>query len=221
MSCIAWDPPVTSSMKHIPRAWPRIHFPGLAGERGSSTATTMGSWTCLSPMVTWRIRSNRFDQSSTYKQPNQLLRNTGSGKFQDISRQAGPGLRIVSSSRGAAFGDLDNDGDIDIVVCNSREKPNVLINDSPPQNHWLGLTLRGKRDRFAMNAQATVYAKGKAQCREVRSGASYASQNDLRLHFGLGSAKQVDKVEIRWPDGQTQTLTDLPIDRYTTVEQAD
>ncbi len=162
-----------------------------------------------------------FDQSSTYKQPNQLLRNTGGGKFQDISRQAGPGLRIISSSRGAAFGDLDNDGDIDIVVCNSREKPNVLINDSPPQNHWLGLTLRGKHDRFALNAQATVYVKGKAQCREVRSGASYASQNDLRLHFGLGSATQVDKVEIRWPDGQTQTLTDLPIDRYTTVEQAD
>lgn len=161
---------------------------------------------------------HRKDQSSTYKQPNQLLLNQRDGTFVHHSEQSGPGLALIHSSRGAAFGDIDNDGDVDIVVANSRERPSLLLNESPGEKRWLGLHLIGARDRFALNARATVRTDSGTLTREVRSGASYISQNDLRLRFGLGTM-QVQGVEITWPDGERQVIEDLPLNRYTTIEQ--
>jgi hypothetical protein len=164
-----------------------------------------------------------YDQSSTYLQSNQLLRNTGSnnGKsgFGDVTDFSGPGLKIVLSTRGAAFGDIDNDGDIDIVLCNSRSKPNVLINDGGNQKHWIGFKLSAKQDPFALNASVTLHIDGKKHTREVRSGGSYASQNDLRLHFGLGTTTRIPRAEVRWPDGSVQVLGTLEVDQYHEVRQ--
>ncbi len=163
----------------------------------------------------------KYDQSSTYKQQNQLLRGLGNGKFDDVSNRSGSGLQLVKSSRGAAFGDLDNDGDIDIVVLNSRDQPDVLINQGGNRGHWVGLELIGKRDRFAFGARAILHAGGMRQILEVRSGTSYVSQNDLRLLFGLGQLTAIEKIEILWPDRTQETVTGMPIDRYSKIRQGE
>ena len=160
-----------------------------------------------------------YDESSTYLQRNQLLHNDGKGNFEDVSERSGPGLEVVLSTRGAAFGDLDNDGDLDIVVCNSRQEPNVLINQGGNRKNWIGFRLRARKDPFALNATVTVHAGGKRQVQEVRSGGSYLSQNDLRAHFGLGDATAVDKVEVRWPDGTVQELGAVAPNEYHEVQQ--
>ncbi|MBI4584647.1 MAG: CRTAC1 family protein [Planctomycetes bacterium] len=163
----------------------------------------------------------QYDQSSTYKQQNQLLRGLGNGKFDDLSDRSGPGLKIVKSSRGAAFGDLDNDGDTDIVILNSRDQPDVLINQGGNRNHWIGLELIGKRDRFAFGARAILHAGGNKQIQEVRSSGSYISQNDLRLLFGLGQLTAIEKIDILWPDRTQETVTGVPIDRYSKIRQGE
>lgn len=161
---------------------------------------------------------DRYDQSSEYRQRNQLYRGENK-RFTEITKGGGSGLKEKLSSRGAAFGDIDNDGDIDIVICNSRERPSLLINETPNKNTWLSLKLKGKKDPYALGARASVTAAGRTQVAEVRSGGSYVCQNDLRLHFGLAGSKKAEKVIIRWPGGNSSTFENLEANREHLLEE--
>jgi len=150
-----------------------------------------------------------------YRQRKQLFQNLGNKRFQEITDQVGGGLLIEKSSRGAAFGDYDNDGDIDILVVNLDDRPTLLRNDSAGGNHWITVGLVGTRsNRDAIGARVRVTAGGRTQTSEVRSGGSYLSQNDRRAHFGLGAADRVEQVQIRWPSGLVETTNSLSADRF-------
>ena len=163
-------------------------------------------------------RIEEFDESSFYLQPNQLYKNA-KGRFEDVSQRAGKALEERKSSRGAAFGDIDNDGDIDIVISNSRQGPSVLVNQGGNRNSWVQFDLRGKKNTRAIGARVTVEAGGAKQVGEVRSGGSYVSQNDLRLHFGLGDAEKVDRVTIRWPSGKTKIVEQLEARKIHRIQE--
>jgi hypothetical protein len=155
-----------------------------------------------------------------YRQRKLLFRNQQDGTFRDVTAQGGSALSVVESSRGVAFGDLDNDGRLDLVVENIDGAPLLLRNTTQSDSHWIALNLVGtKSNRMALGAKVTVAAGRLAQIDEVRSGASYLSQNDTRVHFGLGAATKVDRLEIRWPSGKMETLRDLSVDRYYTVQE--
>jgi enediyne biosynthesis protein E4 len=152
--------------------------------------------------------------TSAYKQKNQVFRNVGRGRFRHTTAEAGSGLQIEESSRGAAFGDYDNDGDVDVLVINMDAPPTLLRNDSAG-GHWLTVRLTGtKSNRDGIGARVTIDAGGRRQVAEVRSGGSYVSHNDMRPHFGLGTAGRVDRLTIRWPSGQVDTATGLEPDRF-------
>ena len=157
--------------------------------------------------------------TSTYRQRNQVFRNDGRGRFSHVTEDAGGGLLIEQSSRGAAFGDYDNDGDIDVLVVDINDRPTLLRNDTTGGG-WVTLQLAGTRsNRDAIGAKVTVEAGGRQQIGEVRSGGSYLSHNDMRVHFGLGEARTVDRVTIRWPSGASETLTGLAVDRVYRVRE--
>ncbi|MBV9294022.1 MAG: CRTAC1 family protein [Acidobacteriaceae bacterium] len=149
-----------------------------------------------------------------------LYQNLTNGKFQDISQQAGPALLEKHSSRGAAFGDFDNDGAVEIAVNNQNESPSLLKQEVNPPGHWVILKLVGTRsNRSAIGARVKLVANGHAQYGEIRSGGSYLSQNDLRLHFGLASATQIDNMEVHWPSGTRQDLKNQKCDRVLTIQE--
>jgi hypothetical protein len=155
-----------------------------------------------------------------YKDRAILYRNRGDGQFSDISETAGPGVLERHSARGAAFGDYDNDGLIEALINNQNEAPSLLKQESRPGNHWILLKLTGTQsNRSALGAKVRVIAGGRSQLDEVRSGGSYLSQNDLRLHFGLGAALHVDRIEVEWPSGMRQTLRDVSADRVVPIEE--
>jgi hypothetical protein len=161
---------------------------------------------------------DRFNAAVRFKNPMILYRNTGNGRFEDVSARAGPGLRELHSSRGAAFGDIDNDGSIEVLVNNQNEPPSLLKQFAAGSNHWIILRLAGTRsNRSAIGARVRLWAGGGAQIDEVRSGGSYLSQNDLRLHFGLGSSSAVDRIEIAWPSGAVQKLEHVKADRVVSI----
>jgi len=149
-----------------------------------------------------------------------LYANQGAGKFIDISEHAGPALLEKHSSRGAAFGDFDNDGAVEVAINNQNEAPSLLKQSVNPPGHWIILRLVGTRSNHsAIGARVKLTAGGRTQADEVRSGGSYLSQNDLRLHFGVGPATTVDKIEVAWPSGFKQILTAQPCDRILTVRE--
>ena len=157
---------------------------------------------------------------TTWKQQNQLFRNEGSLRFREVTNAAGPGLLEHHSARGAAFGDLDNDGDIDVVVINMDETPSLLRNDGGNARHWIGFRLAGgPRNRGAIGARVGVTAGALRLTGEVQAGASHNSSNDQRVLFGLGAETGPVRAEIRWPAGRVQTLTGLAIDRYHVVRE--
>jgi hypothetical protein len=159
-----------------------------------------------------------IDRNTSYKVPNNLYLNEGQGKFRDVSQAAGSGLAVSASSRGTSFDDLDNDGDLDIVVLNAEDKPTVIRNDTPASHHWLQLTLRGTAcNRDAVGAKVTVVAGDRSYVEEVRSGRGYQSHFGSRLHFGLGAASQVDKIEVRWPGGAVESWSRPPLDRHLII----
>jgi len=126
----------------------------------------------------------------------------------------------LESRRGAAFGDVYNDGNMDILVLNIGQAPSLLINKGLNSNHRVGFHLIGtKSNRAAIGARVTIHAGAVMQFNEVRSGSSYLSQNDLRLHFGLGAADKMDSVEVSWPSGQTEVLRDVPADFIYTITE--
>jgi hypothetical protein len=157
---------------------------------------------------------------SKYREPKLLFMNQHDGQFQDVSKVAGEALKLPQVSRGLAAGDLFNDGRIDLVIENLEGQPMILRPAGPSRNHWISLELAGtKSNRLALNAQVRVIAGSLIQTDEVRSGGSYMSQSDLRLHFGLGGNVQADKVEIAWPSGEKETLTSLGADHFYCIEE--
>ncbi len=157
-----------------------------------------------------------------YRQPILLHRNNRDATFDEVSEQAGLRALLLQSRRGAAFGDVNNDGNIEILILNVGEPPSLLVNTTPNSNHRVLFKLVGtKSNRAAIGARVTIRSGGVTQFDEVRSGSSYLSQNDLRFHFGLGSAARIDSVEIHWPSGKVETLENVPADAiYTVVESA-
>ncbi|MGC2660155.1 MAG: CRTAC1 family protein [Bryobacteraceae bacterium] len=149
-----------------------------------------------------------------------LYRNQRNGKFEDISAEAGPGFSERHSSRGAALGDLENDGSIEIAINNQNEAPSLLKQQSIPPGNWTALALVGTRsNRSGIGAKVMVKSNGRTQTDEVRSGGSYLSQNDLRLHFGLGDAASIDQISIQWPSGTHQVLRNQKINRVLTIRE--
>ena len=155
-----------------------------------------------------------------YREPKLLFLNEHNGRFRDISKQAGPAIQIPQVSRGLAVGDLFNDGHLELVVENLEGGPMILRTEDGAKNHWIGFSLEGaKSNRLALNAKVKVTAGDLVQTDEVRSGGSYLSQNDLRLHFGLGSHTTVDKVEVLWPSGKRDIFPGLKADHIFVVKE--
>jgi hypothetical protein len=159
---------------------------------------------------------------TTWAQRPQLFRNLDGTKFQEVPPAAGSGLADVIPARGAAFGDLFNDGHIDVVINNLDSTPTLLRNVVKNGNHWVGFHLIGgpKSPRDAIGAKVFVTAAGFRQRAEVFSGGSYGSNSDPRVHFGLGTASKVDKVEIQWPSGTKQEMSLPRVDKMFTVDEA-
>lgn len=161
-----------------------------------------------------------------YRQRKLLYRNLRNGRFADVSEIAGPGISTPSPGRGSAFGDFDNDGDIDVVVNTVNRLPQLLRCDSSTANNWIKVkTLGTKSNRSGIGARvlcvttAPGEAKPHRQIDEVRSGGSYFSQSDLRLHFGIGKVDKVDVLEVRWPSGLVDTMKDLAVNQLVTVRE--
>lgn len=153
------------------------------------------------------------------KCPRQVYRNLGNGTFEELAAKAGPAIVEPHSSRGCAFGDFDNDGDLDILVVNLNEPPSLLRNDVRVSNHWLKVKLVGtESNRSGIGARVLVRYGKKVQAQAVVSQSSYYSANDLRLHFGLGAEKSAD-IEVHWPNGRLETLKAIPSDQLVTIKE--
>ena len=170
---------------------------------------------------------------SPYKQRNKLFENTGSGKFLDASVRFGPGLSILKSSRGTAAGDIDNDGDVDLLVVNVADRPDLLRNEGGNRNNWLIVRLVGegsvpelkKNSKFSnrdgIGTRVTVISGDLRQVKEVHSAASYQSANDLRLHFGLGKRERIDLVEVRWPSGRVDRIEETSSNKILVIKEGE
>jgi hypothetical protein len=152
------------------------------------------------------------DIGQTFKNPRLVYKNLGNGRFKDVSSEMGSGITQRFSSRGAAFGDYDNDGDIDALILNMNDLPSLLRNDGGNQNNWIKIKLIGTVcNRTAIGARVRVVTGTHAQMDEVHSGSSVMSQSDLRLHFGVGRTETIDRIEVKWPTTQK-------IERFTQVK---
>ncbi len=157
---------------------------------------------------------------TTYAQANQLFENQGQGDFVDVSAVAGPALLEVKSSRGTAVGDLDNDGDLDLVVVNIDDRPSLLRNGGGNRRHWLEVKLvQTGLNPQAIGARVRLWAGGRWQLRDLRAGTGYLSQNDQRLHFGLGRETTVDRLVVRWPDGVEEEWGQMPADQFLQLQR--
>ncbi len=153
-----------------------------------------------------------------YAEPDNFFLNQKNGTFCDASRQGGPALAEPRVGRGLAAADFENNGNVDLIVENLDGAPLLLRNGGVRGNHWIGFELAGtKSNRLALGTRVTIHAGGMIQTDEVRSGGSYLSQSDLRVHFGLAAATTVDSVEVRWPSGRVDTLRNLAADRFYSV----
>jgi len=158
---------------------------------------------------------------ASYREPKLLFRNLDNGTFADISKQAGEAVQRPQVSRGLATGDLFNRGTIDFVVENLEGQPEILQPKGGSPNHWISFEMEGtKSNRLALNARVKITAENLVQTEEVLSGGSYLSQNDLRLHFGLGEKQTADKIEILWPSGFKETISNLPADHFYYIKES-
>jgi hypothetical protein len=157
---------------------------------------------------------------AAYRQRKVVYLNLRDGRFEDVTERLGPPATTPRAGRGTAFGDLDNDGDVDAVVNNVHDTPDAFRLEARNENHWLLVKLVGtKSNRSAIGARLKLAAGGATQWQEVRGGGSYNSQNDLRVHFGLGAAAKVERLEVRWPNGLVEAWRDLPADRIHTLTE--
>jgi hypothetical protein len=151
--------------------------------------------------------------------PRLVFRNRGDGMFEELGDDAGQAIASPHVSRGCAFGDFDNDGDLDILIMNRNEPPTLLRNDAPAGNHWLKLRLKGtKSNRSAIGARVLVRYGGKVQVQCVTSQSSYVSSNDPRLHFGLGAATTAD-IEVYWPSGATEIHSAVRANQFLALKE--
>ncbi len=154
-------------------------------------------------------------------QQTDLLYHNEQGRFRDVSAESGPAFRIKHVGRGAATGDFDNDGDLDIVVSNCGQQPILMRNDGGNSNRWIAVKARGRQsNRFGVGAQVSVETEGRKQVKEIGAAGSYLSSSDLRLFFGLGGERKVKRLEIVWPGGGKQTLTGVAADQTLLLEEA-
>jgi hypothetical protein len=164
------------------------------------------------------VDSNKL--GSTYRESRAVYRNLGNGKFDDISRQSGPGVTQPAPGRGLAVGDLWNDGRMEAVINNIGERAMLLVNLAKNQNHWLGVRLIGTQsNRDAIGARVTVRCSTRSWVDEVRSGSSYSSSSDLRLHFGLGGCTLAEFIQVRWPNGREEIFPGGAADRFATLKE--
>ena len=160
------------------------------------------------------------DLNTSYAQRNQLFRNDGNGMFEHVTSKAGPGMQLAKCSRGAAFGDYDNDGDVDIFVVNIDDVPTLLRNHGGNKNNWLMVKTIGRdTNRDGFGSKITVTAGNLTRIKEVKSSSSYLSQNDPRVHFGLGKESKIDSLNIKWLSGKGQTFTDLDVNQLIIVDE--
>ncbi|HEY5212960.1 MAG TPA: CRTAC1 family protein [Acidobacteriaceae bacterium] len=151
---------------------------------------------------------------ATYREPRFLYWNLGNGKFKDLSKTSGPGLTEPFSGRGLAIADLWNDGRLEAVVNNLSDRPLLLVNEAKNSNHWLGLKLTGtKSNRSAIGSRVTLHGTKRSWVDEVRSGSSFDSSSDLRLHFGLGAETRIASIAVRWPNGESEQFLCDGVDR--------
>lgn len=160
----------------------------------------------------------RLRAGASYAQRNLLLRNNGE-RFQDMKDQAGPGFLPELVSRGLAAGDIDNDGDLDLLVTNNNASPNLLLNEGGNGNAVIVRALGTTSNRSAIGTRLVLTTGPRRQIRDVQSGSSYLAQNDLRAHFGLGQATQSERLEIRWPGGMTEVVENLPANHIVTIRE--
>ncbi|MBZ5586353.1 MAG: CRTAC1 family protein, partial [Acidobacteriia bacterium] len=155
------------------------------------------------------------------EEPNTVFRNLGKGKFADVSAEAGPGVQKPAAHRGAAFGDLDNDGRMDAVVTVLNGDVQYFHNLSPGGNHWILLKLVGvKSNGMGLGAQVRVTTPdGMKQCNHATTSTGYAASSDPRVHFGLGGSKRIAEIEIAWPSGIHQVLRDVAADQILTIQE--
>jgi hypothetical protein len=210
------------------------------GDFTDESLKTAGIGLATRPLVTWGTKFLDYDDDGwpdivvvaghvypylvhnpvggeQYDQPRLLFRNLGDGRFADVSSESGPGIAEERSSRGLAAGDLDNDGDVDLVVVNIDDTPSILRNDGGNARNWLTVALRGTAsNRMGLGARVTARTEGLRQIREATTAGSIFSGSDSRVHFGLGSAEAAD-LEIRWPSGHVQTLKGVPADQILEV----
>ena len=157
---------------------------------------------------------------AAYKQRKVVYRNLGHGRFADVTERLGPPATTPKAGRGTAFGDVDNDGQIDIAIANVNDVPDLFRLKTDPSHHWVMLKLVGvQSNRDAIGARVRATAGGVPQWEEVRGGGSYLSQNDFRVHFGLGAAARIDRIDVRWPNGLEERWDNLAVDRLHTLKE--
>jgi hypothetical protein len=163
----------------------------------------------------------QLKMEAAYAQRKVVYRSLGNGRFEDVTERLGPPATTPKAGRGSAFGDYDNDGDVDVVINNVHDMPDLFRLDTDRRNHWLSVKLVGTRsNRSAIGARVRCTVGGVTQVNEVRGGGSYISQNDLRVHFGLGAtAPKVDRLEVRWPNGLEEEWSGVAVDRIVTLKE--
>lgn len=162
-----------------------------------------------------------YDASLSYRQKDLLYENLGGGRFRDVSSQSGPAFKIKHVGRGAAVGDFDNDGDLDIIVADCGGPPLLLRNDGGNRNHWIAIRARGtESNRFGIGAKVRVTAGGRTQLREINPSGSYLSTSDVRLYIGLGSESEIARLEIDWPSGKRQILQHVGANQTLLLEES-
>ena len=165
---------------------------------------------------------DRANLGTSYAQTNQLFENLGDGTFAEVSQLSGAGLEIKKVSRGASFGDYDDDGDLDIFVLNLNDRPTLLRNDGGNENNWLMVkTIGTESNRDGIGARIEVRSGKLTQSAEIRSGASYLSHNDLRAHFGLGPRETIDSLVVRWPSGLEERFENLSANRLVVLQEGE
>jgi enediyne biosynthesis protein E4 len=162
----------------------------------------------------------RLKTEAGYKQRKVVYRNLRTGRFEDVTEQLGPPLTTPKAGRGAAFADFDNDGDLDVIVNNVHDTPDLFRLDQSGERHWIAVRLVGtESNRNAIGSRVRLVTADGVQRQEVRGGGSYYSQNDLRVHFGLGTARTIERLEVRWPNGREEAWTGLAIDQFHTLKE--